>query len=191
MKDAAKRIERERKTLLVTELVPQKGVVAGPEPLNLSIGTVVQPFIPAGRLMITDSKGLEAGNASVEEILVQNNSCNEASIMAWRVEVFYALRVLTIGRRCLSHLKELVLCNMPKLEKVTIGSQSVAGSTGGRLLIDNCAMLKLVEVGAGSFASYAELCITNCSLLESVELKDGSFAVCKQVLFQSGGSSCC
>ena len=164
---------------------------APPEPIgtviNLDIGTVVQPVAPMERVVI--SHELERGAAAVQEVVVCDNSCNETSVTAWRVAVFPSLRVLQIGQNCLANLAELALCDLPMLEKVTVGSQSVTRHAGSRLLIRNCAVLKQVKVGAGSFACSAELCITECQSLESVELMDGCFAACQQVLLQSGGSS--
>lgn len=188
MRDAVARIKREGKTTVVIDAKD-----APPEPIgtvvNLKPGTVVQPVAPMERVVISHEQELERGAAVVQEVVVCDNSCNETSVTAWRVAVFPSLRVLQIGQNCLANLAELALCDLPMLEKVTVGSQSVTRHAGSRLLIRNCAVLKQVKVGAGSFASSMELCITECQLLESVELMDGCFAACQQVLLQSGGAS--
>lgn len=162
MKDAAKRIQREGKTLLVE--CTGKTVVCPPKPtdiMNVIVGTVINPIMgPIDRVVINEGKELENGNAMVSEVTLNDNSCNESSITSWNVEVFPSLHILTIGRNCLGNLKEFALCNLSRL--------------------------KLVEVGAGSLASCAELRITDCGLLENIDLKDNSFATCQEVCLQSG-----
>ncbi|KAK8827663.1 hypothetical protein WA577_007210 [Blastocystis sp. JDR] len=184
VRDAVARIKREGKTTVVIDAKD-----APPEPIgtvvNLKPDTVVQPVAPLERVVISHEQELERGAAAVQEVVVCDNSCNETSVTAWRVAVFPSLRVLQIGQNCLANLAELALCDLPMLEKVTVGSQSVTLHAGSRLLIRNCAVLKQVKVGAGSFASSMELCITECQSLESVELMDGCFAACQQVLLQN------
>lgn len=188
MRDAVARIKREGKTTVVIDAKDMLPEAIGTV-VNLDIGTVVQPVAPTERVVISLGQELERGAATVREVVVRDNCCNETSVTAWRVEVFPSLRVLQIGQNCLANLAELALCDMPLLEKVMVGNQSVTRHAGSRLLIRNCAMLKQVDVGAGSFASSTELCITECRSLESIKLKDNSFAACQQVLLQGGGSS--
>ena len=165
MKDAAKRIQQEGKTLLLVgytdKTVNSPDVPRPTDVANVNAITVINPIPgPIVRMVINEGRELENGNAMASEMALNDNSCNEPTITSWRVEIYPSLQSLTIGRNCLRNLKEFALCNL--------------------------SMLKLVEVGAGSLASCAELRITDCSLLESIDLKDNSFATCQEVCLQSG-----
>ena len=106
------------------------------------------------------------------ELVVPSNRCNDVVIL--NMGAFTKLRVLSIGNDCFGRVSSVKLSGLKALERVTIGENSFANSTGG-LQVSGCEALRELSVGKDSFVKYNYVGVSGVPLLESLRVEEGSF----------------
>ena len=106
------------------------------------------------------------------ELLIPNNRCNDVVIL--NMGAFTKLRVLSIGNDCFGRVSSVKLSGLKALERVVIGENSFANSTGG-LQVSGCEALRELSVGKDSFVKYNYVGVSGVPLLESLRVEEGSF----------------
>ena len=106
------------------------------------------------------------------ELVIPNNRCNDVVIL--NMGAFTKLRVLSIGNDCFGRVSSVKLSGLKALERVTIGENSFANSTGG-LQVSGCEALRELSVGKDSFVKYNYVGVSGVPLLESLRVEEGSF----------------
>ena len=106
------------------------------------------------------------------ELVVPNNRCNDVVIL--NMGAFTKLRVLSIGNDCFGRVSSVKLSGLKALERVVIGENSFADSTGG-LQVSGCEALRELSVGKDSFVKYNYVGVSGVPLLESLRVEEGSF----------------
>ena len=106
------------------------------------------------------------------ELVVPSNRCNDVVIL--NMGAFTKLRVLSIGNECFGHVSSVKLSGLSALERVVIGENSFANSTGG-LQVSGCEALRELSVGKDSFAKYNYFGVSGVPVLESLRVEEGSF----------------
>ena len=106
------------------------------------------------------------------ELVVPNNRCNDVVIL--NMGAFTKLRVLSIGNECFGRVSSVKLSGLKVLERVVIGENSFANSTGG-LQVSGCEALRELSVGKDSFVKFSVFGVSGVPLLESLRVEEGSF----------------
>ena len=106
------------------------------------------------------------------ELVVPNNRCNDMTVL--NMGAFTKLRVLSIGNGCFGRVSSVKLSGLKALERVVIGENSFANSTGG-LQVSGCEALRELSVGKDSFVKYNYVGVSGVPLLESLRVEEGSF----------------
>ena len=106
------------------------------------------------------------------ELVVPNNRCNDVVIL--NMGAFTKLKVLSIGNDCFGRVSSVKLSGLKALERVVIGENSFANSTGG-LQVSGCEALRELSVGKDSFVKYNYVGVSGVPLLESLRVEEGSF----------------
>ena len=106
------------------------------------------------------------------ELMIPNNRCND--VVTLNMGAFTKLRVLSIGNDCFGRVSSVKLSGLKALERVVIGENSFANSTGG-LQVSGCEALRELSVGKDSFVKYNYVGVSGVPLLESLRVEEGSF----------------
>lgn len=116
---------------------------------------------------------------SVEELVVSDGSCNDASWRVLDVHLMPFLKVLRVGRLCFKTVNEVRLIGLRALEQVDIG-QKCFDEGEGSLIVRGCPLLQRLTIGYHSFPSYSLCIIEENPLLFSVSI--GFYAFTKSLL---------
>ena len=116
----------------------------------------------------------------VEELIVENNSCNGLEWKGVDFSILVELRELRVGNECFENVEEVKLIGLDKLERVVIGESSFTKCMRGkpRCTIDrcfylkNCKNVKELKMGCYSFSDYSVCEIENAPCLEVIEMGD-------------------
>ena len=126
----------------------------------------------------------------IEELIVENNSCNGRE---WRVLDFsfmFNLRVLQAGDGCFRFVKEVKLIGLNQLERVVIGWNCFTKEksnlpcqvkSNSHFELKDCERLRELKMGCYSFNNYAVCEIENVPSLEVIEmghLNEKSYCFC-------------
>ena len=106
------------------------------------------------------------------ELVVPSNRCNDVVIL--NMGAFTKLKVLSIGNECFGRVNSVKLSGLKVLERVVIGENSFANSTGG-LQVSGCEALRELSVGKDSFVKFSVFGVSGVPLLESLRVEEGSF----------------
>ena len=106
------------------------------------------------------------------ELVVPNNRCNDMTVLS--MGAFTKLKVLSIGNDCFGRVNSVKLSGLKVLERVVIGENSFANSTGG-LQVSGCEALRELSVGKDSFVKFSVFGVSGVPLLESLRVEEGSF----------------
>ena len=140
------------------------------------------------RVVIEKSVDLVEGDGSTEGIEVRSGTCNEPSVVKWRLDVYSELKELVVGDDCLQHVSELVLNGFARLESVEIGVRCFSSSFDGEMEVSGCDALKRVVVGDGCCERWSSFVMRHCNSMQEVSIGDGCFVRCENTVFES---ACC
>ena len=121
----------------------------------------------------------------IEELIVENNSCNGPEWTALDLSFIPRLRLFEVGDECFENVDEVKLIDLSKLERVMIGMNCFTkcmydnGNDSNRhFYLKNCERVKELKIGWCSFSDYSVCEIENVPSLEEIEmgeLDEGSF----------------
>ncbi|KAM7455485.1 hypothetical protein BLSTO_03759 [Blastocystis sp. subtype 1] len=113
----------------------------------------------------------------IEELIVENNSCNGPEWTALDLSFMSHLRLFKVGEECFESVKEVKLIGLNQLEKVVIGKNSFTkckdggGSDPNRhFCLKNCERVRELKIGRYSFSDYTVCVIENVPSLEVIEM---------------------
>ena len=115
----------------------------------------------------------------IEELIVENNSCNRKEWTALDLSFMSVLRLLEVGDECFENVEEVKLIGLNQLEKVVIGKNSftkhkndfpVFINTSRHFCLNNCWRLRELMIGCFSFSDYSVCEIENVPSLEMIEM---------------------
>ena len=118
-------------------------------------------------------------HSHVEELIVENNSCNGPEWTALDLSFISHLRLLEVGDGCFENVKEVKMIALSKLERVVIGMNCFTkkknewGNESNRhFYLKNCERLRELKIGCYSFSDYSMCEIENVPSLEVIEMRD-------------------
>ena len=149
---------------LLVSLVKRVGegrsvTVDNPSEVNMVPDTVIggkpetKPENTAGRVIVKCNKDFLSLDENVEVIEVKNGMCSNEAFDEWSMEEYARLRELIVCDECFQFVKDLRIVGLNALEKVEIGKECFCKTSGGVFEMRDCAKLKNVKIGDGSFVS--------------------------------------
>ena len=116
-------------------------------------------------------------HSHIEELIVENNSCNGPEWAVLDLSFISHLRLLEVGDKCFENVKEVKLIGLSKLERMVIGKKSFTkkkNSDGNdpnrRFCLKNCERLRELKIGRYSFSDYSVCEIENLPTLKVIEM---------------------
>ena len=113
----------------------------------------------------------------IEELIVQDNSCNGPEWAALDLGFMSHLRLLEVGDECFENVEEVKLIDLSKLKRVVIGMNSFTKKNGWlsyypdrHFYLKNCERVRELKIGYWSFSDYSVCEIENVPLLEVIEM---------------------
>ena len=113
----------------------------------------------------------------IEELIVQDNSCNGREWSVLDLSFMPCLKLLQVGDKCFRNVKEVKWIGLSQLERVVIGKESFAKGSFGlyhdpdhHFYLKNCKRLRELKIGCGSFSDYSVCEIENVPSLEVIEM---------------------
>ena len=117
----------------------------------IGIASVSEPVNTVGRVIVKNDDDFVLLDEDVEVIEVKKGVCNNEAFNEWSMDEYVRLRELIVGDECFQFVKDLRIVGLNALEKVEIGKQCFCKTSGGVFEMRNCAKLKSVKIGDGSF----------------------------------------
>ena len=118
----------------------------------------------------------------IEELIVENNSCNGPEWAALDLSFMSHLRLLEVGDECFEYVDEVKLIDLSKLERVVIGMNSFTkekdcwGNDPNRhFYLKNCEGLRRLIIGYWSFSDYTLCEIENVPSLEVIRMGERDY----------------
>ena len=147
---------------LLVSLVKRVGegrsvTVDNPSEVNMVPDTVIgfasatKPGNTTGKVIVKNDDDFLLLDEEVEVIEVKNGVCNDEDFEEWEMNEYARLRELIVCDECFQFVKDLKIVGLNALEKVEIGKQCFCKVSGGVFEMRNCAKLKSVKIGDGSF----------------------------------------
>ena len=116
-------------------------------------------------------------HSHIEELIVENNSCNGPEWTALDLSFISHLRLFEVGDNCFEYVDKVKLIDLSKLERVVIGMNSFTkeknhwGNDPTRhFYLKNCERLRELKIGCSSFSDYSVCEIENVPSLEVIEM---------------------
>ena len=116
-------------------------------------------------------------HSHIEELIVENNSCNGPEWTALDLSFISHLRLLEVGNECFEYVDEVKLIGLSQLEKVVIGKNCFTkekdywGYNPNRhFYLKKCESLRELKIGRYSFSNYSVCEIENLSSLEVIQM---------------------
>ena len=112
----------------------------------------------------------------IEELIVENNSCNGPEWAALDLSFISHLRLFEVGDECFENVDEVKLIGLSKLERVMIGMNSFTKKNlpsynpDRHFYLKNCERLRELKIGSNSFNDYSVCEIENVPSLEVIEM---------------------
>ena len=113
----------------------------------------------------------------IEELIVENNSCNGPEWTALDLGFMSHLRLLEVGDGCFEYVDEVKLIDLSKLERVVIGKNCFTkekndwGNDPNRhFYLKNCKRVRELKMSRYSFSDYSVCEIENVPSLEVIEM---------------------
>ncbi|KAM7454462.1 hypothetical protein BLSTO_04781 [Blastocystis sp. subtype 1] len=113
----------------------------------------------------------------IEELVVENSSCNGPEWTAIDLSFISHLRLFEVGDDCFEYVNEVKLIGLPKLERVVIGKNSFTKKKNSwgydpnrHFYLKNCEIVRELEIGCSSFSDYRVCEIENVPSLEVIEM---------------------
>ena len=124
-------------------------------------------------------------HSNIEELIVENNSCNGPEWSTLDLSFMLNLRLLQVGDDCFEYVDEVKLIGLSKLERVMIGKESFTkkknsyGNDPNRhFYLKDCERMRELKMGRYSLSDYSVCEIENVPSLEVIEmgeLNEGSY----------------
>ena len=124
-------------------------------------------------------------HSNIEELIVENNSCNGPEWSTLDLSFMLNLRLLQVGDDCFEYVDEVKLIGLSKLERVMIGKKSFTkkknsyGNDPNRhFYLKDCERMRELKMGRYSLSDYSVCEIENVPSLEVIEmgeLNEGSY----------------
>ena len=117
----------------------------------------------------------------IEELFVQDNSCNGPEWAALDLGFISHLRLLEVGDYCFEKVNEVKWIALNRLERVVIGKSCFTKQKNERLLksdpnrhfcLKNCEKLGELKIDCYSFSDYSTCAIESLPSLEVIEMGD-------------------
>ena len=116
-------------------------------------------------------------HSNIEELIVENNSCNGPEWSTLDLSFMLNLRLLQVGDDCFEYVDEVKLIGLSKLERVMIGKKSFTkkknsyGNDPNRhFYLKDCERMRELKMGRYSFSDYSVCEIENVPSLEVIEM---------------------
>ena len=113
-------------------------------------------------------------NRSVEELIVDCNSCNDEMFTVLDLSRMSHLRLLEVGYNSFENVNEVKLIGLHKLERVVIGkgcfTKYSVKDPNGHFYLKDCEQLKELKIGWCSFSDFNVCEISNLASLEVIEM---------------------
>ena len=116
-------------------------------------------------------------DSSVEVLIIDNNACNDMSLIELELSSFSSMKVFEVGDYSFAYVKEVKLIGLNQLERVVIGKNSFtkhkyseSGDPDRHFYLKNCEKLKELKIGRYSFSDYSVCEIENVPSLEMIEM---------------------
>ncbi|KAK8823740.1 hypothetical protein WA577_005317, partial [Blastocystis sp. JDR] len=110
----------------------------------------------------------------IEELIVENNSCNGREWNAFDFSLLIKLKELRVGDDCFACMEEVKLIGLSQLERVVIGKKCFRRIDGcnpkGHFYLKNCERLRELKIGRYSFSDYSVCEIENLPSSEVIEM---------------------
>ena len=113
----------------------------------------------------------------IEELIVENNSCNGPEWTALDLSLMSNLRVFVVGYECFENVEEVKWIGLNELERVVIGKNSFTQCKDNcgydpnrRFYLKDCERVKELKMGRYSFSDYSVCEIENVPSLEVIEM---------------------
>ena len=124
--------------------------------------------------MVLNVRNQQVLNSHIEELVVQDSSCNG---MEWRVldlSIMSHLRLLEVGDECFEKVNEVKLVGLNQLERVVIGQYCFTRGAeyipNAHFYLKNCERLRELKIGPHSLSDYSVCLIENLPSLEVIEI---------------------
>ena len=131
--------------------------MSNPSEVNVALATVmggkplIEPVIMTSKVIVKCNKDFVLLDEDVEVIEVKNGMCNDEVFDEWEMNEYVRLRELIVGDECFQFVKDLKIVGLNALEKMEIGKECFCKANGGVFEMRDCAKLKSVKIGDGSF----------------------------------------
>ncbi|KAK8820593.1 hypothetical protein WA577_006649 [Blastocystis sp. JDR] len=116
-------------------------------------------------------------HSHIEELIVENNSCNGPEWTALDLSFMSHLRLFKVGEECFESVKEVKLIGLNQLEKVVIGEKcftkeknSWRNDPNRHFHLKDCERLRELKMGRRSFSDYSVCEIENVPSLRVIEM---------------------
>ena len=127
-------------------------------------------------LTISSSEMFQNADSCVQIMVILSNCCSDMDIREVDFSIFVSLRELRVGDNCFADVGAVRVLGLKQLETVSIGENSFNGtdfdSTHGHFCLKDCAVLRELKIGSGSFYDYDVCEIENVPSLEMIEMGD-------------------
>ena len=124
------------------------------------------------RVVLTEENQLLHNH--IEELVVQDNSCNGPEWTALDLSFIPSLRLFEVGYHCFTSVNEVKVIGLNQLERVVIGRDSFwhfsDSCTNAHFYVRNCERLRELKIGCWSFNHYGACEIENLPSLEVIEM---------------------
>ena len=118
-------------------------------------------------LTISSSEMFQNADSSVQIMVILSNCCSDMDIREVDFSIFVSLRELRVGDNCFADVGAVRVLGLKQLETVSIGENSFHGTlfnpTHGHFCLKDCAVLRELKIGSGSFNDY-DVCEIMCLL---------------------------
>ena len=119
-------------------------------------------------------------HSHIEELIVENNSCNGPEWAALDLGFIPSLQLLQVGDDCFANVDEVKLIGLNHLERVVIGKKSFTKKKNDwpsydpsrHFHLKDCESLRELKIGRYSFNDYSVCEIENSESLEVIEMGD-------------------
>ena len=117
-------------------------------------------------------------HSHIEELIVENNSCNGPEWTALDLSFISHLRLFEVGDECFEYVDEVKLIGLSKLERVVIGENCFTkekkigwrSDPNRHFYLKNCERVRELKIGRYSFSDYSVCEIENVPSLEVIEM---------------------
>ena len=115
----------------------------------------------------------------IEELIVENNSCNGPEWTALDLSFISHLRLFEVGDECFEYVNEVKLIGLSQLEIVVIGVNCFTKKKNGdwseynacrHFYLKNCERVRELKIGRYSFSDYSVCVIENVPSLRVIEM---------------------